>query len=43
MFTVAPRVPRDVETPDFETFTRTPGAILIERRNRNPTIADLEW
>jgi hypothetical protein len=36
MPTVAPRVPIDVLTPDLLTFSRTPGRILIERRNRKP-------
>jgi hypothetical protein len=32
----APRVPSEVDTPDFETLIRTPGAILKERRKRRP-------
>ena len=32
----APRVPTDVEIPDLDTFSRSPGPMLILRRKRKP-------
>ena len=31
-----PRLPTEVDTPAFDTFRRSPDAILKLRRNRNP-------